>query len=258
MFQEELQRLAQLLAKNRQSGTISALPLDMLQTEDEALSVQADAISAFADDAVGYAIVGGSPAVYRSLGIDAPIYGPIPAGTRYIASDHPFRLPGGIIGAQCDLVFTMGAPLGDDHQPVTRDMFCAAALTCQPAIVLLGRRGHLSDQPRLAAIADFALHVATFVGKRREMPDPQTLARLAIRASIDGRTVLDTQAVGRLADPVASAVWLVNDLIKRDRRLRAGDIVSTGALAPILLQVLPGQELEVEITDIGRIATRFV
>lgn len=257
MLYEDLQKLAQGLSENRRSGTISSLPLDRIETEDEALSVQAAAMSAFANDAVGYAIVGGSPAICRSLGIEAPIYGPIPAGTHSLASDRPFRLPSGMIGAQCDLVFTMGVPLGDDHQPVTRDMFCAAVLTCQPAIVLLGRRGRLSEQPRLAAIADFALHVATLVGRRQQMPHPQAFAAMAVRASIDGTKVLDAPADGRLSDPVASAAWLVNDLIKHDGQIRAGDVISTGALAPILLQVLPDQELTVEIGEIGKVSARF-
>lgn len=257
MHDKDLEQLARRLSRNRQAGQISDLPFDVVQTEDEALLVQSEALSTFADDALGYVIVGGSAAICRSLGIEAPIYGPIPAGTCQEASDRPYRLPPGIIGAQCDLVFTMGAPLGTDRAPITRDMFCAAVLTCQPAIGLVGRRGHLAGQPRLAAIADFALHVATLVGDRREMPDPQAFARLSIRASIDGRTVLDAQADGRLVDPVASAVWLVNDLAGRDLHLRAGDIVSTGALAPILLQVLPGQELQVEVSDIGTIAARF-
>lgn len=257
MLYEDLQQLAQSLSKNRRSGTISDLPLDRIQTEDEALSVQAAAISTFANDAVGYAIVGGSPAVCRSLGIEAPIYGPIPAGTRDMASDRPFRLPSGMIGAQCDLVFTMGVPLGDDHRPITRDMFCAAALTCQPAIVLLGRRARLSDQPRLAAIADFALHVATLVGRRQQMPHPQAFSTMTFRAWIDGVKVLDAQADGRSSDLIDSAVWLVNDLIRRDGQIRAGDTISTGALAPILLQVLPGQELKVEISDIGKVSARF-
>lgn len=257
MLYADLQKLARELSENRQSGTISDLLLERIETEDEALSVQAAAISSFTDDAVGYVIVGGSPAVCRSLGIEAPIYAPVPAGTHFMAPDRPFRLPSGMIGAQCDLVFTMGAPLGGDRKPITRDMFCAAALTCQPAIVLLGRRGHLSDQPRLAAIADFALHVATLVGRRQQMPRPEAFSTMAVHATIDGGTVLDTRGDGRSSDPVASAVWLVNGLIRRDGQLRAGDLISTGALAPILLQVLPGQELKVEITDIGKVSARF-
>ena len=257
MNDQTLENIAGTLSKNRREGVVSDLPFDVLQTEDEALLVQSEALSKFDDDALGYAIVGGSFAVRRGLGIETPIYGPIPVGAFHRASNRPYRLPAGIIGAQCDLVFTMGAPLGADCAPITRDMFCASVLTCQPSVGLVGRRGHLSGRPRLAAIADFALHIATLVGDRHEMPHPRAFAGMAVRASIDDRTVLDAQADGRLVDPIASAVWLANDLVRRNRHLRAGDIVSTGALAPILLQVLPGQELQVGISDVGRIAVRL-
>jgi 2-keto-4-pentenoate hydratase len=257
MLDEKLQELARRLSQNRQGGTISDVPYDALRTEDDAWSVQSEAASDFASDALGYAILGSSAAVRRSLGIQGPIYSTIPVGTCHVESHHPIRLPPGIIGAQCDLVFTMGASLGADRSPVTRETFCSAVLSYRPAIGLVGRRGHLSGQPHLAAIADFAFHVATFVSKHHEAIDLAAFDRMSVRASIDGSDVLHAQADGQLIDPVASAVWLVNDLIKRDCCLRAGDIIAAGALAPILLQVLPGQELEVEVSEVGSITARF-
>ncbi|PIO97110.1 hydratase [Pleomorphomonas carboxyditropha] len=257
MLDDNLRRLACLISENRRTGTVSDLPFDALRTEQDACSVQSAATSAFAEDALGYAIVGGSAAIRRSLGIEAPIYGAIPVGTCQGESDRPIRLPPGMIGAQCDLVFTMGAPLGADRGPVNREGFCAAVLSCRPAIGLVGRRGHLSGRPHLAAIADFALHVATCVGSHHEAIDPAVFDGMSLRASINGNDVLHAEAGGRLVDPVASAVWLVNELIGRDLHLRAGDIVAAGALAPILLQILPGQELAVEISGIGGIAARF-
>ncbi|MBS1182362.1 MAG: hydratase [Proteobacteria bacterium] len=255
MLDENLRELSRRLSQNRRDGTVSDLPFDALQTEDDAWSVQSAAASAFADDALGYAIVGSAAAVRRSLGIEGPIYSAIPVGTCHVESHHPIRLPPGIIGAQCDLVFTMGASLGAG--PVTRETFCSAVLSYQPAIGLVGRRGHLSGQPHLAAIADFAFHVATLVSKHHETIDLTAFDRMSLRASINGNVVLHARADGQLVDPVASAVWLVNDLIKRGRGLRAGDIIAAGALAPILLQILPGQDLEVEVSGIGSIAARF-
>lgn len=257
MLDEKLKNLAHLISQNRQSGITSNLPYDALQTEDDAWSVQSAAASAFADDALGYAIVGSSAAIRGSLGIQAPIYSTIPVGTCHGESSLPIRLPQGVIGAQCDLVFTLGASLGADRLPITREKFCASLLTCQPAIGLVGRRGHLLGEPHLAAIADFALHIATFVGKHHETIDLTTFDRMSVRASIDGNNVLHAEAGDRLVDPIASALWLIDDLIRRGRHLQAGDIIATGALAPILLQVLPGQELRVDISEIGRITARF-
>lgn len=257
MLDMNLQDLALRLSQNRQSGTISDLPFEALQSEEDAWLVQSAAVSAFADDALGYAIIGSAAAVRGSLGIHAPIYSAIPVGTCHGAPHNPIRLPQGVIGAQCDLVFTLGTSLGADRIPITREKFCATVLTCQPAIGLVGRRGHLSGEPHLAAIADFAFHIATFVGRHHETVDLTTFDEMSVRASINGSDVLHAQAGGQLIDPVASALWLVDDLIRKGRHLRAGDIIAAGALAPILLQVLPGQELEVEVAEIGRITARF-
>lgn len=257
MLDDELRDLAIALCHNRQGGKISDLPFETLQTEDDAWAAQSAAASAFADDAVGYAIVGGAAAIRRSLGIRAPIYSPIPVGTCHGATNKPFRLPEGVIGAQCDLVFTLGASLGADRIPVTREKFCGSVLTCQPAIGLLGRRGHLRGDPHLAAIADFAFHIATFVGNHHETVDLGIFETMSVRASIDGNDVLHAKADGQLVDPIASALWLVDELIRKGRHLRAGDIIAAGALAPILLQVLPGQELMVEVSQIGCLAARF-
>ena len=257
MLDENLEILARLIARNRQSGTISDLPFETLRTEEDAWSVQASAASAFADDALGYAIVGSSAAVRRSLGIQTPIYTTIPVGTCHGETPLPIRLPQGIIGAQCDLVFTLGASLGADRIPITRDKFCGSVLTCQPAISLVGRRGHLSGEPHFSAIADFAFHIATFVGNHHDAVDLAAFDRMSVRASINGSEMLHARAGDRLIDPVASALWLIDELIRKGCHLRAGDIIASGTLAPILLQVLPGQELEVELSEIGKITARF-
>lgn len=258
MINQDLGRLARLLGQNCQSGSLSDLPFDVLQDEEDAWSVQSEAISAFANDAIGYAVVGGSAAIRSSLGIRAAIYCPIAVGTCHQAPSHVVRLPEGFIGAQCALVFTIGTTLGTDGALITREAFCRAVLSYQPAIGLVGRRGHLSGDSHLAAIADFALHVGTLVGKYHETIDPAAFDTMSVRASINGDQVLHAQAGGQLVDPVAAAVGLVNALSKRNGWLNAGDIISVGALAPILLQVLPGQDLKVEISDIGEVSAHFI
>lgn len=257
MIDEKRELLASLLCQNRQNGSTTDLPFDVLRNEEDAWSVQTAANSAFANDALGYAIVGSSSAIRSSLGIPSPIYTTIPIGTYHHGSHSPYRLPEGFIGAQCELVFTMGASLGADHRPVTREQFCKAVLSYQPAIGLVGRRGHLTGQPRLAAIADFSLHVATLVGKHHETASLESLDTISLRASIDGNQVFQIVSREQLADPIDSALWLVNDLVKKASYLSAGDIVATGSIIPILLQIVPGQELKVEISDIGDVGASF-
>lgn len=222
MIDEKRELLANLLCQNRQNGSVSDLPFSLLRNEEDAWTVQSTANSAFANDALGYTIVGSSSAIRSSLGISRPIYCTIPVGTHYQGSQSPYRLPQGLIGAQCELVFTMGASLGADRRPVTREQFCKAVLSYQPAIGLVGRRGHLTGQPHLAAIADFALHVATLVGKHHETASLESLDMLKLRASINGDQVFQAVSGENLADPIDAALWLVNDLVKRRGYVSAG------------------------------------
>ncbi|OQM75478.1 MULTISPECIES: 2-keto-4-pentenoate hydratase [Alphaproteobacteria] len=258
MIDQNLDYLANLLCRNRRQGLTSDIPFDLLRSEDDAWAVQSAAISAFANDAVGYALIGTCPAIRGSLGLASPIYCPIPVGTVLQDSHGPFRLPQGFIGAQCEIVFTIGGPLGADHWPITRDQFCKAILSYQPAIGLVGRRGHLTGQPHLAAIADYAFHVSTIVDKYHEPTGLEAMDRIDMRASINNVPVFQSASGEGLVDPINSALWLVNDLIARSNYLSAGDIVATGSIIPMLLQILPGQELKVELSGVGDAAARFL
>lgn len=258
MIDEQFGLLSDLLCRIRQNGLMSDLPFDVLRNEEDAWLVQADANACFSSDAVGYAIVGSGDVIRSSLGISRPIYTTIPIGTYHQDFGSQYRLPRGFIGAQCQLVFTMGASLGADQRSVTREQFCDAVLSTQPSIGLIGRRGHLSRQPSLAAIADFSLHVATLVGKHHQSASLETVDRMDVRALINGGLIFQARSNENLIDPIDSALWFVNDLINRHGHVSTGDIVATGSIIPVLLQIVPGQELTVEISEIGSISASFV
>ncbi|MGI9377778.1 MAG: fumarylacetoacetate hydrolase family protein [Tsuneonella suprasediminis] len=258
MIDTNLDYLASLLCRNRRQGVTSDIPFDLLRSEEDAWAVQSAAVAAFANDATGYALIGSCPAIRGSLGLASPIYCPIPVGTVLQDSQGPFPLPQGFIGAQCEIVFTIGTTLGADHWPITRDQFCKAVLSYQPAIGLVGRRGHLTAQAHLAAIADYAFHVSTIVDKYHEPTSLETMDRVGLRALINNVPVFQSALGEGLVDPINSALWLVNDLIARGNYLSAGDIVATGSIIPMLLQILPGQELKIELAGVGDAAARFL
>lgn len=81
MIDQNLDYLASLLCQNRRQGITSDIPFDLLRSEDDAWAVQSAAISAFANDAVGYALIGTCPAIRGTLGLASPIYCPIPVGS---------------------------------------------------------------------------------------------------------------------------------------------------------------------------------
>jgi 2-keto-4-pentenoate hydratase len=255
MQANSLDDLAAGLARNRKAGTVSDLPLEGLRSRADADAVQSAAQDAYADDFTGYALVGTSEVCRHILGLQGPIYAAIPNRAHH-PDDCRIHLPQGMIGAQCELAFTLGRAFPGNGETIDRHSAADAILACQATIGLLGRRTRPAPTNELLAIADFALHVATICGPLVEPADKASLDRSAMTARIDGKTVITAKAGAILGHPLEALIWLARELSRQNRQLNAGDVVATGSCAPIL-QVLPGQQLTVEFEMVGAASCWF-
>jgi 2-keto-4-pentenoate hydratase len=254
MDADSLELLASQLAANRKAGTFSDLPMKEIRSREDADIVQATALNRYANDVKGYALAGTSELCRRSLGLQQPIFVPI-ADTSYFRDRCHIPLPEGIIGAQSELAFTMGA-MPSNVEMISRRAIADSVLACQPAIGLLGRRTRSSPYADLDAIADFGLHVATICGPYATKLDAETLDQLHMVARINGKSVITATGDAVFGHPLDALVWLARELGRQGHYLSAGDIVTTGSVEPVL-QVLPGQHLVVEWEMVGEASCWF-
>jgi 2-keto-4-pentenoate hydratase len=241
--------LAMDLAANRRAGRLSQLPLEIIHSRAEAEALQMAALDAFADDFVGYSLAGTAEVCRHMLGLSGPIYTAIPARTHH-RDRHHLRIPAGLIGAQCELLFTFGTVFPQPGERIDRRSVAEAISACQPAIGLLGRRTPQGPDPDISAVADFALHVATIGGPFAENFDLLKLDATRMTARINGSNVITARADAIFGHPLEAVVWLAGELAQRHKQLDVGDVVATGSCAPVL-QILPGQHLAVEFDSVG-------
>lgn len=227
-----------------------------IRSSEDATAVQSAALGEYTDDCVGYAVVGSNEAFRHMLGLRAPIYCPVPERD-YYNDNCRIHLPEGVIGAQCELIFTIGAGFPDPGETITRVTVANEIIACHPAIGIIGHRTRRRAASMREAIADFGLHVATICGSVvDEHAGPSGVDNLVMTARVDDKIVVTADANAILGHPIEAVVWLAQKLAAEGKRLEAGDIVATGSCAPIL-QVLPGQYLTVTFDGLGTVACSF-
>ncbi len=100
------------------------------------------------------------------------------------------------------------------------------------------------------AIADFGLHAALIVGERRALGKGEAagFAGLRVRLLQDAEVVERGGGSDIDGGPLASVVWLREDLARCGRTLGDGELVSTGSLTRVPA-IVPGERWTVEAED---------
>lgn len=249
-----LDELAAALATNRRLGTATALPVDALGSRADANAVQLAALTEYGAEIAGYTVIGTNPATRSALGLGEPAFGLI-ADRALFRDGHEFRLPHGVIGAQCELLFTLGRNYPGPGETIDRRSAADAVVSCQAAIGILGRRTIAAPHNDILAIADFALHVAT-IGGPAAKADWEELTAIGITARINEKVVATSHSGSSTEHPLDALAWLALKLTAEGRQINAGEVVATGSGTPIL-QVLPGQRLVVDVEAVGEVSCSF-
>jgi 2-keto-4-pentenoate hydratase len=244
------QRLARQLRDAYRSGPIAPLR-DGLEPGDSAGAYRIQEINTQFWQSEGRRLVGRkigltAKAVQAQLGVSQPDYGALFADMEVPNGSHldPARVlqP----KAEAEIALVMNADL---HGPdVTNEQVFAAASYAVAAIEIVDSR--IADWKITFAdtVADNGSSGFYVLGDERLRLDGLDLFTCGMATEINGQIVSVGAGAACLGHPLNAAAWLA-----RTVPLRAGDVVLTGALGP-MVAISPGDEVTARIGGLGSVS----
>jgi 2-keto-4-pentenoate hydratase len=196
-----------------------------------------------------------SPAVQKQLGVDQPDFGMLFADM-LAAEGLPIsrgRLMQPRIEAEIALILERDIA---HEQPTIADLIRGTAYAV-PALEIVSSRIKNWDIRITDTIADNASS-GLFVlgGPARSMNGLDLGAAATMEMRRGDAAVSNGSGAACLGHPLNAAVWLAAELARRNRPLRAGDIILTGALGP-MVPVNSDDRFDAHIEGLGRVSAQF-
>ncbi|AZM49833.1 2-keto-4-pentenoate hydratase [Streptomyces sp. WAC 06738] len=195
-----------------------------------------------------------SPAVQRQLGVDRPDFGALLSD---MAVQDGGTVPAGRLlqpKVEAEVALVLGAGLPHEQSTVA-DVLRAVDFAL-PALEIVDSRIADWDITYADTVADNASSGLFVLGGT---PVPLTgvdLRAVEMVLTRDGEQTSAGRGTDCLGGPLNAAVWLASTLAAAGDPLRAGDIVLTGALGP-MVPAAPGDEFEARITGLGSVRVTF-
>lgn len=254
---------SRLLSAESEHVGISPISTELADGDiDAAYAIQSATIGVWL--AAGRTMVGRkigltNPRVQQQLGVDQPDFGALFADMRYESGQVvPFRrvLQPRI---EAEMAFVLAADLTNPDP--SADEVAAAVGWVQPALEIVGSRIRDWQITIVDTIADNASSGAFVIGSTRSAisaVELTTASMSMIRTSMTGETETVSTGVGAdcLGSPLLAASWLAAEMVRRGAPLRAGNVVLTGALGP-MVAVAAGDSFCASIDGLGEVEVSF-
>lgn len=195
-----------------------------------------------------------SIAVQRQLGVDAPDFGALFAdmGVGDGQEIAWSRLMQPKAEAEIALVLERDLP---HHKHTVADLIAATAYAL-PAIEVVGSRIANWDIRLADTVADNASSGLFVLGTRPVQLGRLDLAGCGMTMERRGEPVSVGAGAACLGNPLNAAIWLADTLARLGTPLRAGDVLMTGALGPMVV-VQPGDVFTAQIEGLGSVSAVF-
>ena len=197
-----------------------------------------------------------SVAIQRQLGVDQPDFGVL-LDTMAVDDGGSFSLTQARAGhaiaarAEAEIAFVLERDLprvGNTAASVLR-----AIGFCLPAIEIIDSRVADWNIRLVDTVADNASALAYVLGSRPVKPEAIDFRHAGMTLRRNGEAESTGAAAACLGSPVVALTWLANTLGALGEPLRAGDVVLSGGLGP-MLSMAEGDHYEARISGLGAVS----
>jgi 2-keto-4-pentenoate hydratase len=195
-----------------------------------------------------------SPRVQAQLGVDRPDFGVLLDDMDVSdRRDIPMQwlLQPRI---EAEVAFVLADDLDGDS--LTVDDVSAAVAQMLPALEIVDSRIRNWDITFGDTVADNASSGLYVLGRAAGSPRTVDPRDVVMEMSVDGHTVSRGSGADCLGDPLAALAWLARTSRDLGHPLRAGEVVLSGALGP-MVTVAAGSHVHAHITGLGDVTATF-